>query len=509
MNWGDDRSKTSIEQFLAEMNAVAAKPGGETELVLRALEPHAAELLRRAAIPHEFHSELLRVLDPGIDAEEAESLTKQFLTLSMVTPTGDTLQIHDTARRALLAQWFEPERMGGFRALSARLAGYYAEREGTVGGLAQIEARRQRVYHLIGADPDQGISALEDVAGGHLAPSERETLIKLTHEYDTLLTAEQRTHVSYLEARLNADLHRLDDAEKILLQLLRDPAMDPILRREVMCRLGNVFRDQRMWDSAADMYQQSLAAARLAGDRASEHELQDAMATLLREAGRLDEAQALLSTLIATAPDPSEAARHYNSLGTLLIRRGDAMPAIEALEKSRSLLLAAGASFRVAQVANNLGLAYAMLANWKESQVYLEEALRVERNRGDTIAQGKALLNLVPVYAALGQQEKTLKAADEATALFAQLHDWYDAGLAQRSKARLLRRMGRGAEMLHAVGEAISYFRLAGLPDEAEVTKQEVDELQRRLPWFTWVALGVLGLLVAALIVAIVNPART
>ena len=63
MNAGGDHGGTSVERFMAEIKAIAAKPGGETELLLTTLEPHAAEMLRRAAISHGFNAELLRVLD--------------------------------------------------------------------------------------------------------------------------------------------------------------------------------------------------------------------------------------------------------------------------------------------------------------------------------------------------------------------------------------------------------------------------------------------------------------
>ncbi|HEY3147414.1 MAG TPA: tetratricopeptide repeat protein [Dongiaceae bacterium] len=159
------------------------------------------------------------------------------------------------------------------------------------------------------------------------------------------------------------------------------PSRPSDLKAGSFYRLGHLERDQRRWPEAKEAYGQALTIVRAAPQADDlEYRILDGLAAAQRESGELDEAEQTLQTSIKLAngkQDLPALANSYNSLGLLLQARRDTQPALAAFERSIALFDQLKARFQQAQVFNNLGLAYADMAQWEKSRDYLERCLEI------------------------------------------------------------------------------------------------------------------------------------
>ncbi len=504
----------SIAEFMRELESASQGVGAGIELLLRTMEPAAAKLLRAAAVPHGFDPELLRVIEPALDPAEAERMCERFLKLSMVTSVDGVIRLHDEARSHLFRWWLAEDRRSALSALSDRLARHFAAVAERTTGAAQAAAANRHIYHLLGADLPAGFNAFKARfrrARAQYALAECEALLSLVKEYGDLIDPVRRLWLAHFDGNLLADLRRFEAAEAAYRSVVSDERAPPQLRARSLYRLGNLERDQRSWSEAAAAYGQALEIVRSVPEAEDlEYRILDGLAAVQRETGALDEAEQTLGASIKLADakqDLSALAGSYNSLGMLLQKRRDTQPAIAAFERSLSLLERLQERFRQAQVFNNLGLAHADMAQWQRSRDYLERCLEIERERAHTLGQAKTLSNLVRVYIAVNEERKGVEAAERAAALFIDLRDWFYAATVKRTMGRILRRKRRVPEARKAFGEALALFQQAGAADEIASTQQELDQIEHRhnLPWYVW---GALGLLVVAIVLAIVIAAE-
>ncbi|MGH6892580.1 MAG: tetratricopeptide repeat protein [Dongiaceae bacterium] len=493
----------SIAEFMRELETASQGVGGGIELLLRTMEPAAAKLLRAAAIPHGFDAELLRVLEPALNPAEAERMCVQFLKLSMVATVDGMVRLHDEARRHLFQGWLAEDRRAAFGGLSDRLARHFAAVADRTTGATQAAAANRHIFHLLGADLAAGFTAFKArfrQARAQYALAECEALLSLVKEYGDLIDPVRRLWLTHFDGNLYTDLRRFEAAEVAYRAVVSDERTPSQLRARSLYRLGNLERDQRSWADAAAAYGQALEIVRAVPETEDlEYRILDGLAAVQRETDALDEAAQTLEAGIklATAKqDLSALATSYNSLGMLLQKQGDTQPALAAFERSLALLEQLQERFRQAQVFNNLGLAHADMAQWQKSRDYLERCLEIERERAHTLGQAKTLSNLVRVFIALNEERKGVEAAERAAALFIDLRDWFHAATVKRTMGRILRRKRQVPEARTAFGEALALFQQAGTADEIESTRQELEQIERRhhLPWYVWVALGLLVL---------------
>jgi tetratricopeptide (TPR) repeat protein len=500
----------SIAEFMRELESASQGVGAGIELLLRTMEPKAAQLLRAAAIPHGFNADLLRVLEPGLDAAEADRLCLTFLKLSMVTSVDGMLRLHDEARGHLFHWWLADERRPAFGGLSERLAKHFAAEAERTTGAEQAAAVNRHIYHLLGADLPAGFDAFKArfrQARAQFAVAECEALLGLVKEYGALIDPMRQLWITHFDGNLFSDQRRFEDAERAYRAVLSDRSAPPDLQAGSFYRLGHLARDRRRWKDAKTAYGQALQivhATPPADDL--EYRILDGLAAAQRESGELDEAEQSLQTSIKLAngkQDLPALANSYNSLGLLLQARRDTQPALAAFERSIALFEQLKARFQQAQVFNNLGLAYADMAQWEKSREYLERCLEIERERAHTLGQAKTLGNLVRVYIALNEERKGLDAAERAVAFFVDLRDWFHAAVVKRTMGRILRRKRRAPEARKAFGEALALFQQAGAEEEIAATQQELDQIEKHhgMPWYVWVALGLLALFVVLCVV--------
>ncbi|HYR27335.1 MAG TPA: hypothetical protein VEU30_02650 [Thermoanaerobaculia bacterium] len=124
----------------------------QPQLTLPNFAPREGNVLRRAALTHQFTLEMLRILDPELTEEEAKVFFTRFSRLSAVMITPDGLALHDRAREHLFSTWLRaPE--GEFREIHARLAAFVAAQIEVAGDTTAFEKLSRRLtFHRVGVD---------------------------------------------------------------------------------------------------------------------------------------------------------------------------------------------------------------------------------------------------------------------------------------------------------------------------------------------------------------------
>lgn len=504
-----------IAEFGRSLEAIPRGSGAEAqiELLLGRMSPRRADLLRRMAIPHTVCTEIMRVLVPELDAPRANGLFSEFARLSILSVADDELLMHDAARQYLVGWWLSEDRRADFRETSLRLTRYYRNSSTAAPTAERPRFNREAIFHAIGADPEDGFPQFEQTFRREryrYALSECARLIRLVREYGMLLSPEQRLWLEYHDGKLLTDLYSYPEAEEKLQGILRAAAVPAELEIRVLYRLGLLNNERRAWRDSIDYLRRSVRSAAFGSvDPQMVHRILDALGTALREGQEINEAETVLNEELKLAKrlgDDSALARSYNSIGLLHRKRNDALPAIEAFEKSLAHLQKRNEHFKLAQVYNNLGLAWADKGDWRKSEEFLRRSFEIERSAGDTRRQATALANLFRVYATQGKLDEAFNAADDAIRLSIQIHDWFSAAAAKRSKARVLRRQGRIDEARKEFNDAAALFQRAGLTSEQSAVDAERERLgtKVKLPWYARIAVGLAILFGVVVLISIV-----
>lgn len=495
-----------IAEFQRLMAELPEKGQDTTGLLLRLMDPERAHVLEVCAIPHSFNEEVMVAMLPELDPARARSLCEQFTKLSLVLTDPDGFSLHDRARKEIFRSWLFPERRGEFSAISLRLVDYFQFRAGGAKEQALEHAKRLRMFHLIGADPEAGFAEFQSLcrrARSQFRLSECATLLRLVHEYDAVLTPEQALWLSYHEGKLHSDLHQWEDAERLFKSVLDDEAAPAELRVKALVRLGYLYVQRREWEQAIDIYQKALPLAEAhPAARGNLCRILHDLGAAYRETGRLEESEKLLRQGLefsGAREDRVGMSMCHNSLGMLQLKRGDVPAAIDAFNVSLGLLSQEGEVYRSAQVLNNLGLAYGKSGEWQASEESYLKSLEIKRQAGDTLGQAFALNNLARTQVNRNQVEAAIASLSEAISLFDQMHDNFELGVARHNRGKLYRRLKNRECCEEDLLEGIRLFRLCDKSDEADSVQEDLDSLTKktRLPWWAWVGILLFPLLFA------------
>lgn len=254
--------------------------------------------------------------------------------------------------------------------------------------------------------------------------------------------------------------------------------------QQITDRAAGLERDAD-WEGAHVMYDRAFAAAWAARDVCGMADATRGTARMLRELGRLDEAQeqAELSLDIATRADLLyEAARAVNILGTILYVAGDIHQARDlyaiALESGRELrkdelILAAcvnlgvlanirgdlrsafnfyleslASSVRTGNVEawlagyNNLGLLAADAREWMQADLLFHRALELADELGDATVTTTLMLNRVEPLIHVGELDAAQELLDRAEAMAERIQNVRELAEAARFRGLLARRRG-------------------------------------------------------------------
>jgi tetratricopeptide (TPR) repeat protein len=239
------------------------------------------------------------------------------------------------------------------------------------------------------------------------------------------------------------------------------------------------------WERARATYTRSFAAARAAGDARGMVEASRGGARMLRELGRLDEAeeQADLSReMAARCGLLREAARAANVLGAILYLRGAIHEAADlyefALERAREVrddeliglvcanlgvvanirgdfgtafqyyLESIAAAVRTGQVQasvlgyNNLGMLASDVREWMQADLLLHRALEMAEELGDATITTTLLLNRVEPLIQVGELDAAQEVLDRAEAMAERIQNVRELAEAARFRGLLARRRG-------------------------------------------------------------------
>jgi tetratricopeptide (TPR) repeat protein len=491
--------------------ATQVAPGASAELLLEVMDKVPAKLLRLCAIPHQFDADIVHTMAPTLERAEIQQRCEVFARLSFVSTDAEGWTLHDGVRQHFFSQWLMPQSAEEFAGASRRLAAFFKERAGRLQGEPAETARRRSMFHLLGADHESGFREFELLlrrARHDRSYSECSQLIRLVHEYDTLLPSRYHLWLAYHEAKLSADLRDLDEAEAGYQRVLDDPATPPELRSLAYVRLGYVHKERRNWDESIRCYEQGLALAeKTEGARQTLPRILADLGAAFQERGDLELAEALLNRSVELAQEqrnPTSLALAYDGLGRLALDRREADVAIDAFEKSLDAL-PREELVRTAQAYNNLGLAYSYLPDWTRSEEYFQKSLDIKYKAGDTLGQAFALDGLARVQASRGDLKAAIDNSARAIALFSEMRDRYRAAHVKHNRGKLLRRMNDRESARNDFTEAMEEFRALGNAIEADAAAHDLQALadKNRLPWWAWAAIVLFTLWVLLLIVAL------
>jgi tetratricopeptide (TPR) repeat protein len=463
----------NLQQILA---GLAAAETQDADLVLMQLDPEPARLLDLCAIPHLFGLELVRVLDPQASPELIEAFMGEVQSLPSVRQLGDCFALHDTVRAQLFERWLQPSRRADFTTASARLAEHY-EAASRSDGQGQAEAIEPVImFHRIGVDLEAGFGFFKNLYSEYRESarySACEGLVRLVAEYRPVLSDRQLSWLTFYEAETARDGHDLARALS-LLTTLTGQRLEPALAIRAHLHLSAALRSLRRLEAAGKQARRALqlASAHPEG-RALLHLVHQEIGLIARDEGDVEKASHHLRRTIelgTAVRDRLAVASAYNGLGTVL-QKFDPRQAITVLEAGAARL--EGDVVRRAQVLNNLGLAYANVGDWAESQQSFERSLEIKRAAADLYGQALSLLNVARVHQARQQPFAARNALTESATLFETVRDSGSAATARRELARVLRTAGETERAREEAASAVRLFQQTGRSIEAQAVQRE------------------------------------
>ena len=424
-------------------------------------------MLRACAIPHEFDRDLLRILWDWPTPEEADRCYHAFAELSMFQPGANGLTMHDRWRMPLWKWWFRDENRAEFQRISRRLADWFAGSPDPAGGPAAVEARlREYMYHLIGADRDVGFVLFESLcrrARHQWRFAECGALVRLVHDYEPILTPQQKGRLGYHEGKLEADVRNWMRAEEMFRGIVADASVPSEDRFKAMVRLGQVLREQQRLPQAIAMLKQAQSmvagAVHLEG---LEWRVLRELGEAYRDSGSVGGGETILLSAIDAAQiaeENADLAGLFNSLGTVYLRQREIPRAIEAFKRSLDELERQGDVFRPAQVQNNLALAYTEQRNWAAAESAFAASLDLKRQAGDLLGQGLALQNLSRVQAAQQRLDEATQSSEAAAQIFAAQGDSRREGIAKQALGKYARKRGDTERARALLQEAVALLK--------------------------------------------------
>ncbi|HEV2033949.1 MAG TPA: tetratricopeptide repeat protein [Candidatus Dormibacteraeota bacterium] len=267
---------------------------------------------------------------------------------------------------------------------------YAAEKLASAG---QLEATRHRHLNFFLELAETAAQSIRDQARSAQA---------LELDQDNLRAALDWAGIEHprLEMRLAAALgwfwfvrgHLSEATQRLTTALSRGGDRDSV-RASALKWAGSLARDYTGIEAAQSLLQDSLAISREVGDEAGEADTLHRLAGALRDIGAFDSAADLYAESLSIYERLNDsfgiAVLHFHH-GLLAHFRGDTSNARRWLEQSETELRAAGNEFHLAQALNILGLVALELGDLQAAQSRLEEALsicsRLQTNFGAAIA---------------------------------------------------------------------------------------------------------------------------
>jgi tetratricopeptide (TPR) repeat protein len=279
-----------------------------------------------------------------------------------------------------------------------------------------------------------------------------------------------------------------------LLSDLAGQALPAGLATRVLVHLSAALRATNR-AKAAELYAQralTLASAEADG-RALLHLVYQELGLVAGQQGDVETAERYLNRAIElarAAGDRLALARAHNSLGTMLQKMAPRR-AIAIFEASAACLDEKTDLVRMAQVLNNLGMAYANAGDWDKSLASYERSLEIKRAAADLYGQALTQLNVARVYQAQHKSVAARNSLNESAVLFEAVHDFAAAARARQEAARMLRLAGANEAAVDQARAAVALFETANQPEAARQLESELlGGPARKRTWIAWAVLS-------------------
>ena len=154
----------------------------------------------------------------------------------------------------------------------------------------------------------------------------------------------------------------------------------------ILRRIGRLYLDDGDVDAGLDCVTAALAVAELRGDSAAVANAMNIIAISHWQRGQLDEAEALYRQaghMAEIAGDARLVAMVEQNLGVIANMRGDVPRALRHYRTSLAGYRALGLDYYVANLLNDIGMAYADLGRWEDAEGTYREALALCESCGD------------------------------------------------------------------------------------------------------------------------------
>lgn len=491
---------TGVTELLAQIGRDA---GGDVKLLLSALPPERARMLRRCAIPHSFDEDIVKELDPDIDRDTVRACIEELAHLSVIGQGDSEFYVHDRARDFLFREWLAdpgPE----FAAISKRLHRYFKKAQaGTTEDEGEI-LKRNSVFHLLGADREAGLALLQSLFEfryDHLRYSDCDALLKLAREYEPVLTRECQLALMLMDGLVLAGMREFDRAEQNFRAVAEEATGTDQIR--AVLAMARLLRERKQFGRAASYLQRGLRLVENRPDAAlSKARLMLEEGLLARDRYQPDRAEGGLRKAAVAAKRAGgieEFADAENALGNLLRRRGDAKGAIRHFQMSLKGLDPATHQLKRARIYSNLGIAYSDISEWEQSELFLKKSLRGAVESQDMGSQARVLNNIAKLFLRQGNIADATIAYRGADFMFVKLGDYRSAAVAMSNLCRMLTD-SNPEEATAAMKVATEHYRRANSPARAIALEREFYRSQaegRDDSW--WWMLGQLSLVLILL----------
>jgi tetratricopeptide (TPR) repeat protein len=439
-----------LERITPEMSEEEV-PGVILDEIMARAEPDVAEAVRFCAIPHWFKKEIIAWLrGEGLKpSQRSREILAALTGLAFVGPYHERgWAYHESVRELLLRRWREGDGEE-FRELSGRAAGYFAHKLGekeekllarffaavrrVLGKVEMLtedereEYRRERMYHLLVADEEQGhglFQSMFDEAIKFYRLSTCSLLLQLAGEFREHLSEEYQQWLRYDEGQLACESARWDEAMEIFEALLEEELVDE-LRGEVLGEAGLVYKAKGEWERAIEYYECSLAIQKKVGE---EHGM----------------------------------AATFNKLGSVYQVRGEWGRAMEHYERSLAIQEKVGDRHGISTTFNNLGLVYQARGEWGQAMEYYERSLAIQEKVGDEHGMAAIFNNLGSVYQAKGESERAIEYYERSLAIDEKLGDEHHKGIVLWNRAETYFQMDIAEKALMDIEQAVAIFEKFG-----------------------------------------------
>jgi len=239
----------------------AADPGPLTiqsliQSLLESVPSKLAEIVRVGALPHWLDESMVSVLFP--DNHEPTSILEQLQRFRFVAQAAPGQFVYQRqVRDHILEAWLK-DQPDLFRQLNDRLASYFYGRAVQAGSVYKVFLP-EYVYHLLVADPSDGMAQLERLFEGSVETHElglAERLAGVVEERRSLLI-EQVDWLGYYPSRLALARYEIDSAISSLLELA-NTANDPYLIATANRALGQGLVQNKQWSEAIEILRRGL-----------------------------------------------------------------------------------------------------------------------------------------------------------------------------------------------------------------------------------------------------------